>query len=43
MPPATIMERPVKNCGHSTAPRQSMAPFQRAGPSFGNSVSRTAE
>ena len=35
MPPATIMERPVKNRGHSVAPRHSMAPFQRAGPSLG--------
>ena len=26
---------PVRKLGHSTAPRQSMAPFQCAGPSFG--------
>ncbi len=35
MPPATIIERPVRNSGQSIAPRHSMMPFQRAGPSFG--------
>src|SRR5215472_11203980 len=31
MPPAMTIERPVRKVGHSTAPRQSIAPFQRAG------------
>jgi len=35
MPPAMTIERPVKKAGQSTAPRHSIAPFQRAGPSPG--------
>ena len=35
MPPATTIERPVRYTGQSMAPRHSMAPFQRAGPSLG--------
>ena len=35
MPPAITMERPVRNFGQSIAPRHSIEPFQRAGPSFG--------
>jgi hypothetical protein len=35
MPPAITIERPVRNFGQSSAPRHSIEPFQRAGPSFG--------
>ena len=38
-----IIERPVRNAGQGRAPRQSVEPFQRGGPSPGNSVSRTVE
>jgi hypothetical protein len=42
-PPATIIERPLKNTGQSRAPRHSISPFQHGGPSSGNRVSRTRE
>ena len=35
MPPAIYIERPVRNFGHSAAPRQSMSPCQLGRPSFG--------
>src|SRR5262249_39867221 len=35
MRPAIPTERPVRILGQSIAPRQSIEPFQRAGPSFG--------
>ncbi len=37
MPPAMIIERPVRNFGQSMAPRHNMVPVKRAGPSFGKS------
>ena len=42
-PPAMIIELPEPNLGHSVAPRNSMTPFQRGGPSSGYRTARTAE
>lgn len=35
IPPAMTIERPVANAGQSRAPRHSIVPFQRGGPSSG--------
>jgi hypothetical protein len=43
MPPAMIIERPVRNAGQSVAPRQSIVPFQRGGGSPSTSAWRTVE
>src|ERR1035437_1901834 len=43
IPPAMIIERPVKKTGQSVAPRHSIVPFHRGGPSSGVTDARTVE